>query len=303
MGLRGVVVIAAAAPAAAAMPKAVCDILASKATEEMVVDRACSHLVDAHLLADCGEALSDIWRLVGGEECPGDAPAPPVWPEVCKVVMDKDFEATTVTKVCSLQHEVKDWECNMALTKTWDEIVSKECSSTDERPGSIVQDTMAVLGGPSVQAPTVQEMELFISARKKSPAKVPVKELVCDFVKNPAMEKDVLGEVCSRQHFVPAEKCEDGLSKICDLIESTECSSGIVGANRLQAGFPNDILPEICELAKNKEIEKMAVSKLCQLQHKVDASECEFALSKVWEEVEEKECGGLVELLSHTVLV
>jgi len=278
MGVRGIVVVAAVAPAAAAFPKAVCDILETKATEKMVVNRTCSlfpNLVDAKHLAECGEALTEIWRLVEGEECPGNAPAPPVWPEVCKVAKDKDFEKTAVTKVCSLQHEVEDWECNMALTKTWDEIASKECNT--DRP--------------------------IISARQKSPAKVPVKELVCDFVKNPAIEKDVLGEVCSRQHFVPAEKCEDGLSKICDLIESTECSSGIVGANRLQVGFPNDIWPEVCKLAKNKEMEKLAVSKLCQLQHKVDVSECEFALSKVWEEVEEKECSGLVKLFSDTIVV
>lgn len=55
---------------------------------------------------------------------------------------------------------------------------------------------------------------------------------------------------------------------------------------KLSAALP----PMICKLVENQMLEKTAIDELCSKQHKVSATECEAALTKLWDVVAQKEC-------------
>merc|ERR1719355_539163 len=65
----------------------------------------------------------------------------------------------------------------------------------------------------------------------------------------------------------------------------------------LGVGAAVDALPgRICQVIQNKELEQKAVTGVCSMQSKIPAEECEVLLSKVWDELDEKECSGLTAL-------
>merc|ERR1711971_437463 len=49
--------------------------------------------------------------------------------------------------------------------------------------------------------------------------------MVCEVVENQALEKKVVGAVCSKQSEVPAAECEQMLTKIWDMVAKKECSA------------------------------------------------------------------------------
>merc|ERR1719395_391533 len=117
-------------------------------------------------------------------------------------------------------------------------------------------------------------------AEEECPKAKALPEVACDILKDQDKEKEAVALICSKQTKVPADECEAGLSKIWELVRDKECAAKAVAA-----------LPEVaCDILKDQDKEKVAVTLICEKQSKVPADECEAGLSKIWELVRDKEC-------------
>merc|ERR1719217_1588270 len=117
-------------------------------------------------------------------------------------------------------------------------------------------------------------------AEEECPNAKALPEVACDILKDQDKEKEAVALICSKQTKVPADECEAGLSKIWELVRDKECAAKAVAA-----------LPDAaCDILKDQDKEKVAVTLICEKQSKVPADECEAGLSKIWELVRDKEC-------------
>jgi len=104
---------------------------------------------------------------------------------------------------------------------------------------------------------------------------------VCKFVQNEEIEKVAVSVICSKQHKVPAEECEMVLTKAWDALSKKEC------ANMVTAEV---VPPMICKLVENQMLEKKVLDEICSKEHKMPTTECEAALTKLWDVISQKEC-------------
>jgi len=59
---------------------------------------------------------------------------------------------------------------------------------------------------------------------------------------------------------------------------------------KLSAAVP----PTICKLVENQMLEKKVIDEICSKEHKMPTSECEAALTKLWDVITHKECPKVV---------
>merc|ERR1719387_1845814 len=88
-------------------------------------------------------------------------------------------------------------------------------------------------------------------------------EVACDILTDGDKEKAAVEMICAKQSKVPADECEAGLSKIWELVRDKECAAKAVAA-----------LPDAaCDILKDQDKEKVAVTLICEKQSKVPADE------------------------------
>merc|ERR1719453_126880 len=177
----------------------------------------------------------------------------------------------------------------MATSKVWAIAEKKECPSLTALPAPIC-DIMkneeveqkvvgflcskVKLSECSEIAPKIWE---FV-AQKECSSMEALPPQFCQVMKNQALEKKLIGMICSKQTEVPAAECEMATSKVWAIAEKKECPS-------LTA------LPApICDIMKNEEVEQKVVGFLCS---KVKLSECSEIAPKIWEFVAQKECSSM----------
>lgn len=105
-------------------------------------------------------------------------------PIICKLVENQVLEQKAVDEICSKEHKIPTTECEAALTKLWDVITQKEC--------------------PKVEL-------------------ISIPPGVCSIVKNPIVEKVLVGAICAKQHKVPATECEAALVVAWKAFAKKEC--------------------------------------------------------------------------------
>merc|ERR1711865_63586 len=175
---------------------------------------------------------------------------------VCKLATNKQIEDKAVTKICSvISQHVHVPECHALVERMWEKITAK-CPKGKE----------SLLSMPSPQE---------------------IESLVCKFATNKQIEDKAVTQICSviSQH-VHITGWHAVLKRMWEKI-TAKCPKG--KESLLAMTSPQEIESLVCKVATNKEIEDMAVTKICSviLQH-VHIPECHAVLEGMWEKVTAK---------------
>merc|ERR1712232_922218 len=174
-----------------------------------------------------------IWGALAAKECAtGELTAIP--PMACKLVTNQEIETKVVNAVCTHESKVPASDCEMVLTKMWDAFSKKEC--------------------PAVQAVGLP----------------PIKPMICKLVESATIEQKVVDMMCTKQKMIPATECEEGLSKVWDMIAARECAKTDL------AELPPFVHNAIYKVVKSSELEAGAIDKLCAKQSRIPAAECKM---------------------------
>ena len=111
--------------------------------------------------------------------------------DACSVLLQTNAKRQVVNTICSKQSRMPSWSCNAGLGKVWEDVALKSCS-------------------------------MYHSSERR--------EAVCPFLQNGGTQQKQVHEVCSLQSHVSADKCENGMTQVWQVVTAAECY-GKIGQN------------------------------------------------------------------------
>jgi hypothetical protein len=155
-----------------------------------------------------------------------------------------------VEAICEKQTKVPKDECEAGLSKIWELVAEKECTTVCENDPAYKDPVYKAdcalwvedwdgdgFGDCALQqdwsgfalmtAETMEEIRaacpVSCGTCPKTVAYSALPDVACDFLKDQDKEKVAVEAICEKQTKVPKDECEAGLSKIWEMVAEKEC--------------------------------------------------------------------------------